>query len=168
MSEVGIFSSTINNTNTKTCCYMICKCQIKHTNIKHKCTLNTNSKFTQGCVPNTHAHVYKTSCPHTKHDGVRTKQGSGIPACATHMVHNPSACRGLVNIGELHSTLSTLSLPVYLQFLCCALSARTTLRTTRCCEIGHIGNVSVEMFAVILTCSVVNIVHSTHNSREGK
>ena len=162
MSVVGIFSNTINNTNTKTCCYMKCKCQIKHTNIKHKCTLNTNSKFTQGCVPNTHAHVYKTSCPHTKHDGVRTKQGSGILACAIPMVHNPSACRGLIKIGELHSTLSTLSLPVYLQFLCCALSARTTLST--CCKIGCIGNVSVEMCAVILTlCSVVHIVHSIHN-----
>ena len=98
MSVVGIFSSTINNTNTKTCCYMKCKCHIKHTNIKHKCTLNTNSKFTQGCVPNTHAHVYKTSCTHTKHDGVRTKQGSGIPVCAIHMVHNPSTCCGWLTL----------------------------------------------------------------------
>ena len=164
---VGIFSNTIKNTNTKICCYMKCKCQIKHTNKKHECTLNTNSKFTQGCVPNTHAHEYKTSCPHTKHEGVRTKQGSGILACATHMVHNPSASCGLVNIGELHSTLSTLSLPVNLLFLYSALSAQTTLST--CCKIGSIGNVSVELCAVILTsCSVVHIVHSTHNSREGE
>ena len=113
-------------------------------------------------MPNTHAHVYKTSCTHTKHDGVRTKQGSGILACDIHMVHNPNACCGLVSIGELHSTLSTLSLPVYLPFLCSALSAQTTLST--CCKIGSIGNVSVEMCAVILThCSVVHIVHSTHN-----
>ena len=133
--------------------------QMSNQTHKHKCTLNTNSKFTQGCVPNTHAHVYKTSCPH---DGVRTKQGSGILACAIHMVHNPSACRGLVNIGELHTTLSTLSLPVYLQLLCCALSAQTTLST--CCKIGCRVNVSVEMCAVILThCSVVHIVDSTHN-----
>ena len=167
MSVVGIFSSTINNTNTKTCCYMKCKCQIKHTNIKHKCTLNTNSKFTQGCVPNTHAHLYKSSCPHTKHDGVRTKQGSGIRACAIHMVHNPSACCGLVSIEQLHPTLPTLSLPVYLPLLCCAMSEQTTLST--CCKIGCRGNVSVEMCAVILTaCSVVHIVHSTHNSREGE
>ena len=161
MSVVGIFSSTINNTNTKTCCYMKCKCQIKHTYKIHKRTLNTNSILTQGCVPNTHAHLYKTSCTHTKHDGVRTKQGSGILACAIPMVHNPSACCGLVNIGERHPTLSTLSLPVHLPFLYCGLSAQTTLSTY--CKVGSIGNVSVEMCAVILTlCSVVHIVHSTH------
>ena len=121
MSVVGIFSSTINNTNTKTCCYMKCKCQIKHTYKIHERTLNTNCKFTQGCVPNTHAHVYKTSCTHTKHDGVRTKQGSGIRACAIHMVDNPSACYALVSIGERHPTLSTLPLPVYLPLLYSAL-----------------------------------------------
>ena len=113
-------------------------------------------------MPNTHAHLFKTSCPHTKHDGVRTKQGSGIRACAIHMLHNPSASCGLVNIGELHSTLSTLSLPVYLLFLYCGLSAQTTLST--CYKVGSIGNVLVEMCAVILTsCSVVHIVHSTCN-----
>ena len=129
--SLGIFSSSINNTNTKTCCYTKCKCQIKHTYKILERTLNTNSILTQGCVPKTHAHVNKTSCSHTTHDGVRTKQGSGILACATHMVHNPSACCGLVNIGELYSTLSTLSLPVYLLFLYSALSAQTTLST--CC-----------------------------------
>ena len=112
-------------------------------------------------MPNTHAHLFKTSCTHTKHDGVRTKQGSGILACAIHMVHNPSASCGLVNIGQLHPTLSTLSLPMYLPFLYSALSAQTTLSTS--CKIGSIGNVSVEMCAVILTCSDVHIVHSTHN-----
>ena len=80
MSVVGIFSCTINNTNTKTCCYMKCNCQIKHTYKKKKRTLNTNSKFTQGCVPNTHAHLFKTSCIHTKNDGVKTKQSLGIRA----------------------------------------------------------------------------------------
>ena len=161
MSVVGIFSSTINNTNTKTCCFMKCKCQIKHTN---ECTLNTNSKFTQGCVPNTHAHVYKTSCPHTKHDSVGLNR---VLAFEHVLQHNPSACCGLVNIGDLHSTLSTLSLPVYLLFLYSALSAQTTLST--CCKIGSIGNVSVEMCALILTsCSIVHIVHSTHYSREGE
>ena len=110
-------------------------------------------------MPNTHAHVYKTSRTHTKHDGVRTKQGSGIRACAIHVMDNPSALCGLVNIGQLHPTLPTLPLPVYLPLLCSALSAQTTLST--CCKIGSIGNVSVEMCAVILThCSVVHIVHS--------
>ena len=80
MSVVGIFSSTINNTNTKTCCYMKCKCQIKHTYKKNKRTLNTNSKFTQRCVPNTHAHLFKSSCIHTKNDGVKTKQSLSIRA----------------------------------------------------------------------------------------
>ena len=60
-----------------------------------------------------------------------------------------------------------LTIPVYLPFLWCGLSAQTTLST--CCKIASIGNVSVEMCAVILTaCSVVHIVHSTHNSREGE
>ena len=77
MSVVGIFSSTINNTNTKTCCYMKCKCQIKHTYKIHEHTLNINSKFTQGCVPNTHAHLFKTSCIHTKYKEKENKNESG-------------------------------------------------------------------------------------------
>ena len=159
MSVVGIFSSSINNTNTKTCCYMKCKCQIKHTNIKHKCTLNTNSKFTQGCVPNTQANLFKSSCIHTKNDGVKTKV-----LAFEHELYNPSGCCGLDSITP--PSLPSQS-PVYLPFLWCGLSAQTTLST--CCKIASIGNVSVEMCAVILTaCSVVHIVHSTHNSREGE
>ena len=93
---------------------------------------------------------------------MKNKQGSGIPVCAIHMAHNPSASCGLVNIGELHPTLPTLVLPVYMPLMYSALSAQTTLST--CCKIGSIGNVSMEMCAVILTsCSVVHIVHSTHN-----
>ena len=166
MSVVGIFSNTINNTNTKTCCYMKCKgnqYKSKHTYKIHERTLNTNSKFTQGCVPNTHAHLFKTSCPHTKHDGVRTKQGSGIRACATHMVHNPSTCCGLVNIGELHPTLPYPLTPcVFAVSVQCIVSTNNSKCT--CCMIGSIGNVSVEICAVILTsCGVVHIVHSTHN-----
>ena len=95
MSVVGIFSSTINNTNTKTCCYMKRKCQIKHTNIKHKCTLNTNSKFTQGCVPNTQANLFKSSCIHTKNDGVKTRV-----LAFEHELYNPSGCCGLDSIGS--------------------------------------------------------------------
>ena len=69
--------------------------QINKTHIDiHASTLNTNGKFSQACVPNIHAHVYKTSCIHTKHDGVRTKQGSGIRACDIHMVHKPSGAVG--------------------------------------------------------------------------
>ena len=82
MSVMGIFSNTINNTNTKTCCYMKCKCQINHTYKKNERTLNTNSKFTQGCVPNTHVHLFKSSCIRTKNDGVKTKQSSDIRAWA--------------------------------------------------------------------------------------
>ena len=93
---------------------------------------------------------------------MKNKQGSGILACATHMLHNSSASCGLVIIGELHPTLPTLVLPVYMPLMYSALSAQTTLST--CCKIGSIGNVSMEMCAVILThCSVVHIVHSTHN-----
>ena len=99
---------------------------------------------------------------HTKHDGEGTIHGSGILACDIHMVHIPSACCGLVSIGELHSTLPTLPLLVYLPSLYSALLAQTTLST--CCKIGSIGNVSVEMCAVILTrYRVVHIVQSTCN-----
>ena len=159
MSVVGIFSSTINNTNTKTCCYMKCKCQIKHTYKKNKRTLNTNSKFTQGCVPNTHAHLFKSSCIHTKNDGVKTRV-----LAFEHELYNPSGCCGLDSIGSFTHP-PTLTIPMYLPFLWCGLSAQTTLST--CCKIASIGNVSLEMCAVILTaCSVVHLVHSTHNSRE--
>ena len=98
---------------------------------------------------------------------MKNKQGSGIPVCAIHMAHNQNASHGLVSIGELHPTIPTLVLPVYLPLMYSALSAQTTLST--CCKIGSIRNVSVEMCAVILTsCSVVHIVRSTHNSREGE
>ena len=103
MSVVGIFSSTINNTNTKTCCYMKCKCHIKHTNIKHKCTLNTKSNFTQGCVPNTQANLFKSSCIHTKNDGVKTRV-----LAFEHELYNPSGCCGLDSITP---TLPTLTIP---------------------------------------------------------
>ena len=93
MSVVGIFSSTINNTNTKTCCYMKCKCQIKHTYKILERTLNTNSKFTQGCVPNTHAHLFKSSCIHTKNDGVKTRV-----LTFEYELYNPSGCCGLDSI----------------------------------------------------------------------
>ena len=87
MSVVGILSSTINNANKNTCHYVKYKYNDYKSNTHiHTHTLNTNGKFTQACVPNAHAHVYKTSCTHTKHDGVRTKQGSGIQACTIHMV----------------------------------------------------------------------------------
>ena len=86
-------------------------------------------------------------CPHTKHDGEGTKQGSGISACDIHMVHNSSACCGLVSIGALHPKLLTLPLPVYLPLLYSALSTLSTCKM----------DLSVEMCAVILThCSVVH------------
>ena len=95
----------------------------------------------------------------------QSKQDSGIWTCDIHMVHNPNACCGLVIIGELHPTLPTLPLLVYLPLMYSALKAQTTLSTSSMFEC--IRNVSVEMCAVILTsCSVVRIVHSTHNSRE--
>ena len=78
------------------------------------------------CVTNLQA---RAPCTHTKHDGEGTKQGSGISACDIDMVHNSSACCGLVSIGALHPKLPTLPLPVYLPLLNSALLAQTTLIT---------------------------------------
>ena len=104
MSVVGIFSSTINNTNTKTCCYMKCKRTYKI----HERTLNTISKFTQACVPNTNAHLYKTSCTHSPQQalGLYSTCWNARTLFSPHII---------MFCGELHSTLSTLSLPVSVQ-----------------------------------------------------
>ena len=153
MSVVGIFSSTINNTNTKTCCYMKCKCQIKHIYKILERTLNTNSKFTQGCVPNTHAHLFKSSCIHTKNDGVQTRV-----LAFEHELYYPSACCGLDSIGSFTPPSLPSQSSVYLPFLCVSTNNSKYLlqdRIHRKCISG--------MCAVILTCSVVHIVHSIHN-----
>ena len=62
---------------------------------KNKRTLNINSKFTQGCVPNTQANLFKSSCIHTKNDGVKTRV-----LAFEHELYNPSGCCGLDSIGS--------------------------------------------------------------------